>query len=277
MLRGFFSFCLFLFGLGLTAQASEDGVLSDKEVRMVGVAWGGYWKADGTGYYPELLREIYEAEGYTVSLRVVPWGRARALLLSGAADVLMGEWDGAKDRALYLYSEDPLHSETIICLALRSAALRCGDAYQQVGRRIAWVNDMDFQDGLPNPVRAEVIEVPNSEVGLRMLGRHRIDGFMHYPRALMEDLDRLDAIEEPVSVSERLDIPVYALFNRSQRGNTLKTIFDQRFAVLKSSGDWVGAHLPLQIEEVIQALAAHGMLVDGAAQSDASTEPDGDD
>ena len=56
--------------------------------------WPGFCQRDGKGVYLDLVRAIYEPEGYVVKPHMVPYKRALAVVAQKGGDMAMGSIGG---------------------------------------------------------------------------------------------------------------------------------------------------------------------------------------
>ena len=83
MVRLFLFCCLLLIG---PVRADTLHVYCDD--------WPGFCQKDGEGVYLDIVRAIYEPEGYVVRPHLVPYKRALAVVSQKAGDMAMGVYRG---------------------------------------------------------------------------------------------------------------------------------------------------------------------------------------
>lgn len=70
------------------------GSVYGKEIQVVTDTWHNYSNSDGSGYYLDILKEIYPSPKYTLKVRYVPYRRALYLVETGKADITVGVYKG---------------------------------------------------------------------------------------------------------------------------------------------------------------------------------------
>jgi polar amino acid transport system substrate-binding protein len=190
--------------------------------------WTDYTNADGTGLAWDLLRKVYEPAGYKVSTRTEPYIRSVGLVQRGEADLWVGSY---KDETRSLYPRWNFDIDQVYALGLAS---RPSPDVNLLGQyKLAWVRGYQYQRYLPNIKR--YTEVQRRSGILSMLDLGRAD---YYIDALdeIQALLRNTSNKSAYKVTPVIELPLYLGFADSQKGQQLRTIFDQRMDELVPSG-----------------------------------------
>lgn len=76
--------CFFIIFGSDSISASEN-----KTIQIVTPAWENQTNEDGTGFFFDIMRSVYEPVGIKLQYEIVPWKRAKHLVASGKADAML--------------------------------------------------------------------------------------------------------------------------------------------------------------------------------------------
>lgn len=213
-----------------TCGRADDSAVPPGNVMLASEAWDDYTNADGSGLAWDVLRRVFEPAGITLHTRIEPYTRSVGLAQRGEVDGWVGSYrDEVKG---VLYPRWNFDSDRIYALGLASSptpsAATLGDY------RLAWMRGYKYEGYLPNMRRFKQIE--RREGILPMLQHGRAD---FYIDALAEANEVLSQAQDPATfrLTHIIDLPLYVGFADTERGRALRTVFDQRMAVLVKSGE----------------------------------------
>lgn len=211
--------------LALADPASVPG-----KIMLASEQWNDYTNKDGSGLAWDLLRQIFEPVGITVQTRSVPYTRSVGLAQRGEVDGWVGSYRDEASGVLYPHWN--FDADHIYALGLATAPTptlaTLGDY------RLAWVRGYRYEEYLPNVKRFNQIERRNGI--LPMLQHGRAD---FYIDALTEAKYVLSQSQDPAlfKLTHIAELPLYIGFADTERGRALMGVYDQRLAILISTGE----------------------------------------
>ena len=213
------------FLLGVQSLHAKD----DREViNIITPAWKGWTNADGSGFYFDIMREVFQEEHFEIKYQIAPFKRSKHMVQSGSADAMFGVFSEAlrrDDIATPFYHIDEAYYSVVFKRTL------VWDGIQSlVGKRIMIPRsyNIKFQLGID----FEVIDVSDSQQGLKMLSADREAYFV-------SDHDEIFAASQSINIPlERYRVEkinkhkLYVGFAGNAKGRKLARVFDRRFAEL---------------------------------------------
>ena len=210
------------------AQAGEVPVPG--KIVLASEQWNDYTNKDGSGLAWDLLRQIFEPAGITVQTRSVPYTRSVGLAQRGEVDGWVGSYRDEASGVLYPHWN--FDSDHIYALGLATAPT---PTLATLGNyRLAWVRGYKYEEYLPNIRRFNQIERRSGI--LPMLQHGRAD---FYIDALAELQYILGQADDPsvFKLTPIAELPLFLGFTDSERGRSLRGVFDRRMELLVKSGE----------------------------------------
>ncbi len=208
--------------------AQDESVVPGK-IMLASEAWDDYTNADGSGLAWDVLRQVFEPVGITLQTRIEPYTRSVGLAQRGEVDGWVGSYRDEVTGVLYPHWK--LDSDAIYALGLATSPI---PSVATLGEyRLAWVRGYRYEAYLPNVRRFNQIQ--RRDGILPMLQHGRAD---FYIDALSETQYVLKQARDPSAfrLTHIIDLPLYVGFADTERGRSLRTVYDQRMAVLVKSG-----------------------------------------
>jgi len=208
--------------------AQDESVVPGK-IMLASEAWDDYTNADGSGLAWDVLRQVFEPVGITLQTRIEPYTRSVGLAQRGEVDGWVGSYRDEVTGVLYPHWK--LDSDAIYALGLATSPI---PSVATLGEyRLAWVRGYRYEAYLPNVRRFNQIQ--RRDGILPMLQHGRAD---FYIDALSETQYVLKQARDPSTfrLTHIIDLPLYVGFADTERGRSLRTVYDQRMAVLVKSG-----------------------------------------
>lgn len=214
--------------LGLTTAQAEESVPA--EIRLVSEHWAGHTNADGSGLAWDILRQVFEPAGVSLSFQIVPYTRSIGLVQRGEADAWLGSYRDEVTEQI-LYPQWHYDADRISALGLASQPL---PTLQNIGSyRLAWMRGYDYQDYLPGLGKFKEVERRGGI--LPMLERGHADFYIDALTEI-EDVMRTAVQPERFRITELTSLPLYPGFADTARGKALAQVYDRRMAELVHSG-----------------------------------------
>ncbi len=208
--------------------AQDESVVPGK-IMLASEAWDDYTNADGSGLAWDVLRQVFEPVGITLQTRIEPYTRSVGLAQRGEVDGWVGSYRDEVTGVLYPHWK--LDSDAIYALGLATSPT---PSVATLGEyRLAWVRGYRYEAYLPNVRRFNQIQRRD---GISPMLQHGRADF--YIDALSETQYVLKQARDPSAfrLTHIIDLPLYVGFADTERGRSLRTVYDQRMAVLVKSG-----------------------------------------
>ncbi|MBJ2264013.1 MULTISPECIES: substrate-binding periplasmic protein [Pseudomonas] len=200
------------------------------QIRLASETWNDYTNADGSGLAWDVLREVFEPAGVKVKIRSVPYTRSVGLARRGEVDAWVGSYHDETEGVLYArwhYDSDHIY-------ALGLAGSPAPTLVTLGSYRLTWVRGYKYEEYLPNIHRFNQIERRSGI--LPMLQHGRAD---FYIDALAELQYILGEADDPSAfkLTHIAELPLFLGFTDSERGRSLRGVFDRRMELLVKSGE----------------------------------------
>jgi len=221
----FFRSIIILIVLGVFSPLSYA-----QEIHVATDIWEGYSNGDGTGYYFDILREIYPSPEYVLKVSYVPFRRGLRMVETARADVTLGVNRGDMDDGFI--AKPVVENDTVDLLMSRDLAQKWQGLNSLKNKRIAARSGYNFDIHFDFPIE---YSENNSLLGMmRMLKIGRIDAVLDY-LADMKNLWEQACLDDNYIIMEAvLASPAFFAFSREQQD--LKKHFETKFQELLQSG-----------------------------------------
>ena len=215
--------------LPVWCQAQEAPVVPGK-VMLASEAWDDYTNADGSGLAWDVLRQVFEPVGITLQTRIEPYTRSVGLAQRGEVDGWVGSYRDEVKGVLYPHWN--FDSDPIYALGLATSPIPSAETLGDY--RLAWVRGYKYEAYLLRVRRFDQIQ--RRDGILPMLQHGRVDFYIDALTEARYILSQADAPSQ-FRLTHIVDLPLYVGFADTERGRALRTVFDQRMAVLVKSGE----------------------------------------
>lgn len=189
--------------------------------------WPGFCQADGHGVYLDIVRAIYEPQGYAIHPHLVPYKRALAVVAQQGGDMAMGGYQGEVPG---VHQPDYPDSADYVSVVMQNRWLpHWAGEHSLKEQDVLWLRGWAFDKYIPVPMRW--YEIDSHEMALQLLvkGRYRYyltDGALHSKDSLPPEL---------AQVFLRW-IPTYPIFADTQQGRHLQKLWDPGMITLLRRG-----------------------------------------
>ena len=210
-----------------TAEAQEQTLPA--EIRVASEVWEEHSNADGSGLAWDLLRAVFEPAGVKLLASSEPYTRSIGLVRRGKVDAVVGLYRDEVtdlDYPRWAYADDHV-------MALGLARLPRPTLENLAQYRLIWVRGYDFQTQLPNIRHYQ--EVQRRDGIVAMLREGRADFYIDDDDEIAHLLGALPQHDD-LRVSTLQALPLYFAFARTERGQVLRQLYEQRMDKLVRSG-----------------------------------------
>lgn len=194
-------------------------------------AWEGYSNKNGSGYYLDLVRTVFEAEGIKVNIKIVPYPRSMEMVTTQKADVMLGAYPDADITGTY--SAMPLNVEKIDAAITPALNGVWQGTESLAGKKVGAVKGLNFDQYLT--VSMDYKEVSNLPSLLKMLDKGRMDAVLAAEADLME-ADKASGGGNHFIKHGVINNKAYAVFANSPNGKAMLEVFDKGMAKIHADG-----------------------------------------
>jgi polar amino acid transport system substrate-binding protein len=193
----------------------------------------------------EIVRSAYEAEGWTVKLRFLPWSRNLKELSRGYIDASAYWMDRPDRREDYIFPENPVTSEVYRFVFRKDSAVEW-DSYEDLsGKTIILNKDYTYTDTFQKALGNYGIKsqaVKSEDLNLKMILKGRGDltimsegVFQQYFDELSDDQQALLTIDTKPALTNQ----GYLVFSRenAEKSEHLAKVFDDGYEKIKERAD----------------------------------------
>jgi polar amino acid transport system substrate-binding protein len=206
-----------------------------EEITLASMEWEDYVNADGTGFYAEIIKAIYEPAGVKVTFQIVPWARAVRMVLNKDADALVADSDTSPVPEL-LHSEYPLDVAHAYYLTKKSQLYTDQNSFR--GKTIGWIRGFNFDKKIALPKGAYTIhEVAEVVTGIRMIQKGRLDFFIDYKEGIEAEAEKYQIDLSDCQIITGFEERYLMGFANTEKGKRLLQTYEDRFKTLYQAGE----------------------------------------
>lgn len=228
--------CIVLMSLGVMWGGMPAGA-ADK-LHVITPEWAGQTNTDGSGLFFEIVRQVFEPAGVTVSWEFAPWKRCQKTVTGGKADAMLCVWQEHAAEEAQRIPKYPMYVEHT-ALIYKQASI---PAWQGIAtldnRRAVWLRGYDYhtQKKFQSVQLAHWHEVDSHEDAWHQLNLDRfdvyIDALIDIDRYIREKKVDMSLYHKQVLWAEK----AYVAFTNSDRSTSLIKTWDDRIQQLFKSG-----------------------------------------
>lgn len=191
----------------------------------------GVAQADGSGYYWDLLRVVYEAEGVILKHLSAPFQRCLDLVESKEVDGAVAVFETPERRKKFTYPKSRLSFSSYGLIHLRQTPF---DKLENVRGDVGVIRGYDFSAWLPSSL--SIVPLDNNIQAIKMLNMRRLEYHADDINDVLLTLKKIGERSDNFSFKE---LHVRSLFNamtKDVRGQTLADKFDSGLRKAFKSG-----------------------------------------
>lgn len=205
-----------------------------EKILVVTDEWEGYTSKEGSGYYMDLLKKIFNEPSDNIEFLVTPYARSLAMIEGGKADIVLGIYrDEIPDKHLAAYV---VEQDLVDILVSKEMASQWQGVKTLEGKPVLAKIGYSFDD--ITDVKMKYSEKASLEGMIKMLSVGRAVGILDY-KADLEPLVKKTGLDKEgyTIITSVLSSPIYFGFADNPRSQGLKKRFEKGFKVLFESGE----------------------------------------
>ena len=230
------------------ALKQKNIITETKVVKWGTDAWPNFTDRNGTGFYHELLSEIYDEPQYSLRVEYFPWQRTLKNLAIGEIDLT-----GALPKTNSFYqSKWPVLTEDINVISLNDSELNSRYLSSSVGAYRSGYEVDVFYAALPKSAKG--VPVESVEQALMLLKKGKVDYFVDL-RSIITPLIEKDKGAQGLNMKVKTigRYKLYWSFVYSDKGKRLKQHFDEEIDRLLRSGNLLSMYQKYSLEMPINS------------------------
>ena len=211
---------------------SHAGVVAAASLFIASDEWESYVHKDGTGYYLELMKEIFEAEGVEVSFKIFPYKRTVEMVSTNKADVMLGAYQ--KEAVTGTFAKYPLEIDKVDAAVNPEIAKNWSGIQSLAGKRVGAVKGYAFDDYMDVKMRYK--ELTQLKSMLKMLNHGRLDAVIDYEADIRVAEKEVNEAPQYTIINSVIENPSYAVFANTENGKKMLAIFERGMERLMANG-----------------------------------------
>lgn len=221
--------------LALTFSTNVCGV--DKKVIWVTPLWDSYTNEDGTGLYNDIVNTIYTEAGYSIKQITRSWQRSLEMVQKAEADITGGEDYSPR----YNQSTFPIlySSENIL---YKKDKWGKWQGVENLNEKLGvWYEGYAVvkQEHLANILKGTDVRSRQLALEILLNGKRDIDYYFDNSEQMLQVMKSagVSMSDYGLEMREVSQSNLHMVFQKTERGNRLKAIFDAGFERLYCNGD----------------------------------------
>lgn len=204
-----------------------------EEIVIVSEEWEEATNADGTGFYWDVIKKVFEPAGYTVKTETMPYARSVNAVEKGQAHAWVASYINETDWAVYPAVN--LDADQVAGVFKKGALDPAKGAAALDGKNVGWIKGYGYDEYLDVPVTMQ--EVTSRDSGMKMVERDRMDVFLDAKHELKAELEKGEVDAAALEMADFLELKTYLAFQNSDLGRKLAQVWDERMKELHASGE----------------------------------------
>ncbi|MCP4110970.1 MAG: transporter substrate-binding domain-containing protein [Desulfobacteraceae bacterium] len=223
----------------LLIMSWNSPLFAEDTIYVVNPEWPDFIQSDGTGIIMDILRAVYEKNGYTIDLKIAPYKRANEYVKKGKKDVLFGLYSMKKRKELGMGVKTytpyyPYTVEKTVAIFKKESVPNWKGQESLRGQRVVAIRGYGYNEAIPVPM--EYYEVSEHYQGWRMLKSGRIMFFLDDYVDVMFYIRDNKVDMTPNRIETVLIANLYPAYTMNDRGKKLAAVFDKEMPGLIADG-----------------------------------------
>ncbi|MFT7128817.1 MAG: polar amino acid transport system substrate-binding protein [Gammaproteobacteria bacterium] len=219
-------------GLWIVLMVLISPCIFSETISLCSMERPGLSQKDGTGYYWDLLRAIYQTEGIELEHHSAPFKRCLLLVERKRVDGAVAVFHSTERSEKFIYPISRLNFSSYGLTYLKETSL---DKIENVNGKVGIVRGYDFSAWLPSNVMLEPLNSNVQAIGMLKLKRikYHADDLQDVLLTLKKVGERADQFFFKPFHTKNLYVP----FTKNARGQKLADAFDKGLRIVSQSGE----------------------------------------
>ncbi|MDD9302667.1 MAG: transporter substrate-binding domain-containing protein [Desulfobacter sp.] len=220
-----------------TFMGFQDLSAEEKTITFATEEWKDATNRDGTGLYWDILRAVFDSEGYQVTPLIRSYSGSVTLVRNGTVDGMIGAYiDEIKEG---LYPEHHFAVDIVQALYKKKSKIKWDGIETIKGKRLAWIEGYSFNQYLPRSVMytTSLRRVDSRKIGVNLLLLSKRDFVLDAEGDIKDFFKENQAYQIKDFVMQPIcELKLYIVFSKTEKGKRLTQVFDQNFSKLLKAG-----------------------------------------
>lgn len=221
------------FGLVILLLLASSLWSSQQPIICASEEWEGYTNRDGTGFYWDLIRTIYDKHGLTIQTETVPYSRSIYMVRQGHADCWVGSYKNEQEFAIY--PKTALDCDEVSALTLKQHASGIKNYRSLHGKSVGWLLDYNYDRYIPIQFVSMILY--DRRTAFNMIQKGDLDVYLDDAFEIRSSLEKLGFAASQFSIKPLLPLPIYLGFSPTDKGKQLRDLWDESMQNLHESGE----------------------------------------
>ncbi len=202
-------------------------------IQLVSEEWEGATNSDGTGFYWDIARAVYEPLNIKVQYQVMPYARGVSDVETGKADAWVGSY--FKETAFAIYPVYAFDDDQVIALfkAGRFDKTKGKQALSQ--KNVGWIRGYEYHRFLG--INGTEFLLNSRKSGILMVVNDRLDFYLDACTDVISEFNKGYVDASSLDMMDIGILKLYMAFSPSLKGRQLRDIWDRRMVELHNSGE----------------------------------------
>ncbi|MBN1501755.1 MAG: transporter substrate-binding domain-containing protein [Spirochaetes bacterium] len=216
-------YIVFLLFIPLSINAGKNSL------KVATPEWVNQTNGNGTGLYFEIIKAVFEPEGFTVEYAIVPWPRAEYMVKTGESDVMPG--DIKTETNNFIYPDQIFLNEITSTIFKKNKIQWLGKSSLQ-NRKCIWLTGYNYQKTLGEKVTW--FEIDNREAAVKAILADRSDFYIDAKIDISYYFRKHPEQKNLFEFRDIYSVDIYLKFSNNARGKHLSDLYDKRVKKLKN-------------------------------------------
>ncbi|MCG8667880.1 MAG: hypothetical protein MI867_00575 [Pseudomonadales bacterium] len=213
-----------LFFYPLTFAAETVVVASDE--------WVNYTNKDGTGYYFDVLREVFPEPEYKLSIQIVPYARSVKMITGESAHIALGLYEGEVPQSQT--SKYVVERDLVDALVTPELDQAWRNPQSLAGKTVVAKIDYGFDD--ITDIKMNYSEKSSLEGMIKMLEAKRVDAVLDYEEDMQPIIDKVK-LPKNFKIKKRvMGADIFFGFSGDAKGKEYIERFNREYKKLWDAG-----------------------------------------
>lgn len=202
----------------------------DKTIKIVTEEWEGSTNADGTGIYFDIVREVFEKNGYILDISIMKYIQAKKRVQSGESDMVLGVYEGEETGVIF--PKYHFSSDDVTVLYLKGGSYKNEKSLEN--KNVGWIRGYSYEKYIKTNMKIQRLD--ERENGVNMLAKKRLDYFIDNIYDIEGTIEELGLDLKNFETKLIKFLNLYPCFANNEKGATLSKIWDKEMDKLVKNG-----------------------------------------
>jgi polar amino acid transport system substrate-binding protein len=215
---------------------------------IVTPSWKNFTEEDGSGFYFELLKKIFEPLGVSIQFQITPWPRSVAMVSLNQADALVGSYKEQVEQ--FHYPQQPIWID-ISAVAFKKTQTNWVGSESLKNKNVGWIRGYGY-DAYIN-VDMNISKLIDNKQAWKLLELDRIDFYLDSLTDLKLYMADNNIDRALFQIENILTKSLYVRFGKTEKGKVFAENFDQGILELQNNGQLKALYLKWGYMDYYQA------------------------